>query len=102
MCTSGTSNLRLLFSWSTATETEIFFAWMQRTTPTAQALPHGIGIQGGQGFYTMSSTVRGGAWHAGARARPQLLCRFVVWAQVVQKLDSSVSAVKVILRMAER
>eukprot|EP00752_Nemacystus_decipiens_P004045 g3704.t1 len=38
-----------------ATETEIFFAWMQRTTPTAQALPHGI--HGGQGFYTMSSTV---------------------------------------------
>ena len=67
---------------------------MQRTTPTAQALPHGIGIQGGQGFYTMSSTVRGGAWRAGARARPQLLCRFVVWAQVVQQLDSSVSVVK--------
>eukprot|EP00903_Cladosiphon_okamuranus_P019913 g18301.t2 len=37
-----------------ATETEIFFAWMQRTTPTAQAFPHGIQ---GQGFYTMSSTV---------------------------------------------
>lgn len=71
--------VRLVLSWSTATETEIFFAWMQRATPTAQALPHGI--QGGQGFYTMSSTVRG-AWHGmacgGGRAYPPASLAYIV------------------------
>lgn len=52
----------------TATETEIFFAWMQRTMPTARALPYGI--QGDQGFHTMSSTVREGGKGGGGRACP--------------------------------
>ncbi|CAM9482017.1 unnamed protein product [Scytosiphon promiscuus] len=36
-------------------ETEIFFSWMQRTTPSARALTYGA--PSSKGFYTMSSTV---------------------------------------------
>lgn len=50
-----------------ATETEIFFAWMQRTMPTARALPYGI--PGDRGFHTMSSTVCGGKGGGGLPAQ---------------------------------
>lgn len=82
-------------SGAAATETEIFFAWMQRTTPTAQALPRSI--QGGQGFYTMSSTVRGGTC-GGRRALPvrEILGTIEFWKQIVHNRTALCLPLKVL------